>query len=128
MATITFGSVGDIIALCQVITTIVRSLSSTQGSSAEYESLINSLWSLAQALECAKFLLEQNTPLQFRGRLGTVLQNCHACLDHELDRVRKYTGSLSSKGSGSRTKDTVRKIRWQSHKVHQDSGCGMAYG
>ena len=69
MASITFGSVGDIIAICQIITTTFRSLSESSGSAAEYRALIGELRSLSQALESVKALLEQGILRQHRGRL-----------------------------------------------------------
>ena len=117
MVSIAFGSVGDIIAICQVIAATVRSLSSTIGSSTEYESLINSLWSLAQALESVKSLIEQGSQLPHQGRLQTVLGNCHECLDRELDNIRIFAASLRSAGSSNRLKDAIMKIRWQGQKA-----------
>ena len=117
MAAITFGSVGDIIAVCQVIKTTIHALSTSRGSAAEYQSLTNSLWSLSQALESVKSLLEKSLPMQHRGRLNVALQNCIEYLDRELDRIQKFAFALRRAGSGNRTIDAFWKLRWQGHKV-----------
>ena len=69
MASITFGSIGDLVATCQVIVNIVNALSASRGSAIEYQGLINELWSLAQALESVQSLLEHDLQLPHRGRL-----------------------------------------------------------
>ena len=95
MASITFGSVGDIISICQVIVKTVSALSESRGSAVEYQGLINELWSLAQALESLKSLLDDETQLRHRGRLRLALQNCRECLERELGSLRKFSTSLS---------------------------------
>ena len=122
MSSITFGSVGDIIAICQVIVTTVTALSSSRGASVEYRALINELWGLAQALEATKSLLEQRSqllgpPLQSQGRLRIALQNCRECLERELESIQKFSTSMSNAGPTKSAKDAFWKVRWLGHKV-----------
>ena len=117
MASVTFGSVGDIIAICQIITTAIKSLSTSRGSDVEYRGLINELWSLAQALESIKSLLEEDTQIKHRGRLRIALQNCRECLERELESIRKFSSSLGKVGSAKSARDAFWKTRWLGHKV-----------
>lgn len=50
MASITFGSVGDIIAVAQIAGSIAKALSDARGSAKEYQDLIKELRSFDQAL------------------------------------------------------------------------------
>ena len=121
MAFITFGSVGDIISICQIVIRAVAALSKSHGSAFEYQSLIDELHCLSQGLEAIKSLLEEDSAhLHHRGRLRTVLDACRRCLERELEGIRRFESSLgrraSSRGRWS-GKDVFRKLQWQTHKV-----------
>ena len=118
MASVTFGSVGDIITICQVITTTIKALSASRGSDVEYRGLINELWSLAQALESIKSLLEEDTEIKHRGRLRIALQNCRECLERELESIRKFSTSLGKVASTKSARDAFWRTRWLGHKVN----------
>ena len=118
MASVTFGSVGDIITVCKIITTTIKALSASRGSDVGYRELINELWSLAQALESIKSLLEEDSQIKHKGRLRIALQNCRECLEHELESIRKFSISLGKLGSARSARDAFWKIRWLGHKVH----------
>ena len=124
MASITFGSIGDLVATCQVIVNIVNALSASRGSAIEYQELITELWSLAQALESVKSLLEHDPQLPHRGRLGIALQNCRSCLERELNNIQKFSASLSRKANRTTSaRDAFWKTRWLGHKVRCHYSC-----
>jgi hypothetical protein len=49
-AVITFGSIGDIIAVSQITVSLVKALSDTRGSTSQYQALIKELKHFDQAL------------------------------------------------------------------------------
>ena len=55
---ITFGSVGDIIVVCQIVQSIVKALDDSRGSASEFRQLMRSLSSLAQALQQTQELVK----------------------------------------------------------------------
>ena len=117
MAAISFGSVGDIVAICEILVKTVNALSKSHGSAVDYQSLIGELWSLAQALEAVKSLLGREPQLHHRGRLEIALHNCQKCLERELDKIQKFETSLSGAVRNGIFKDVYWKLRWQTHKV-----------
>ena len=122
MASVTFGSVGDIIAICQVISTTINALSASRGSAVEYQALLNELASLEQAVEAAKSLLEkpsapQASLLQYEEQLGIALQSCRESLDHELAQIQKFSKSLGKSALTQSAKINFWKLRWLGHKV-----------
>ena len=116
MAALTFGSVGDIIALCEIVANVVEALSESRGSSAQYQELITELFSLSQALESVDELALVHHAIQNAGRLRNALGLCHKCLDVNLRTIQKYQRSLRAGGSGKSVTDVFRKLRWQSHQ------------
>ena len=117
MASLTFGSVGDIVTVCGIIIDVVKALSESRGSAADYQGLIRELWSLAQVLESVGSLLEEHSWLPNHGRLETILQNCKRCLDHYLKQIKAFEPSLGQNTPRVSAKDIYRKVRWLSRKV-----------
>ncbi|MCJ1334191.1 hypothetical protein MMC10_010898 [Thelotrema lepadinum] len=116
MASLTFGSVGDIVTVCGIIIDVVKALSESRGSAADYQGLIRELWSLAQVLESVGSLLEEHSWLPNHGRLETILQNCKRCLDHYLKQIKAFEPSLGQNTPRVSAKDIYRKVRWLSRK------------
>ena len=121
MASITFGSVGDVISICQIVIRTVTALSKSHGSAFEYRNLIDELYSLSQGLEAVKSLLEQDSAqTHHSGRLRAVLDACQRCLERELESIRRFESSLGWGASSKRRwsgKNVFRKLQWQSRKV-----------
>ena len=54
----TVGSIGDIIAICQLSQSIVKALDDSRGSASEFRQLMRGLSSLAQALQQTQELVK----------------------------------------------------------------------
>lgn len=88
---LTLGSVGDIIALCNVARTGIEALSSSRGSVTQYNNLLRELWNLSRALDCVKLLLGQDcVQLQRRGDLEKVVFDRHRHPVRFLERLEAF--------------------------------------
>ncbi|KAH8592186.1 hypothetical protein B0O99DRAFT_689964 [Bisporella sp. PMI_857] len=117
---VTFGSVGDIVAVCLIIKDLVDALDKSRGSSAEYQQIIRELWTLDRVLlqviqlsesyrDCIEFHVLGITVVQ-------AVENCRRSMNDFLGKVRKYERSLRDQGSGNFLKDSARKLQWQVFK------------
>lgn len=144
-ASFSFGSVGDIIALCQIAVELGRALNDTRGSAKEYQYLQQDLFDfvnvLGQVLHhievqgrstnindssqvIAAYQQYQSSP--WMQGLGQVVQNvvgqCTTVLEGARDSwLRKYGTYLRTNGSGNWAKDAYKKITWRWEKQHVDS-------
>lgn len=116
-ASVTFGSVGDILSVCIVIKDLVRALDESRGSSAEYQEVIRELWGLDRVLLEVELLwrtcestAELNTLRETAHRMA---DQCRRSIEAFLKKVKKYRPSLRDGGSGSVVRDATMKIRWQ---------------
>ena len=117
MASLTIGSVGDIITICDILRTVVQALSESRGSAAEYQALVKELQALSQAVYSVRSLLERHQDLKEIGRLQDLLKDCRSNLIRELERIQPYGTALKSCPSVSAVKIICRKIRWLTGKV-----------
>jgi hypothetical protein len=121
---VTFGSVGDIIAVCTLIKDLVAALNQSRGSQAEYKQLIDELNLLEDVLARIGHLC--NTAGTTTGRRfevsalhHTTLQiawTCRKNIENFNIRLKKYGKTLGSSGSSQKSdvfKAAVAKIRWQ---------------
>ena len=113
---ITFGSVGDIIAVGLLIKDLIKCLDDSHGSFGEYQAVIRELWSLEHALLEVELLFLSN---QVSGELNalqeTVLriaERCDICIRSYSERIKKYKGSLQAESSGNFVKNAAHKVRW----------------
>ena len=117
MASLTIGSVGDIITICDILRTVVQALSESRGSATEYQALVRELQALSQAVYSVRSLLERHQDLKEIGRLQDLLKDCRGNLIRELERIQPYGTALQSCPSVSAVKIICRKIRWLTGKV-----------
>ncbi|KAM0722482.1 hypothetical protein Q7P37_001923 [Cladosporium fusiforme] len=104
-------SVGDFIACVGLIKDIIQALEDSQGSSAKYLSLINSLESLEIALSKVKGV--KTTDFREIHALEEAARQCGHTLSAFLAKIEgKFHSSLKVGGSGSSIKDNLRKIQW----------------
>ncbi|KAG7287105.1 hypothetical protein NEMBOFW57_006610 [Staphylotrichum longicolle] len=94
---LTFGSLGDIIAICQLCVQLSRALGSgcqaVAGSAKEYQDLL--------------YLTELDRATK------TVVEECAALIEGALQHFgTRYHGSLQTEGSGSKCRDAYKKIEW----------------
>ena len=122
MATLafTFGSVGDIIALCKIVRRGTEALSSVRGSETQLRSLRQEIWNLSHALVSVQSLTQQHEDLRRKGDLEKILSDCHNCFVRFLERIEVYE-SLDRLGDQKLSvKDLqiiFRKLRWPTQQV-----------
>ena len=116
-ASVTFGSVGDIITLCIIIKDLVKALDDSKGSSAQYQEVIRELWALDRVLLEVELLwrtCESTNELNaLRETAHRMADQCRRSIEAFLKKVEKYRPSLRDGGSGSVLRDATMKIRWQ---------------
>ncbi|KAK8063395.1 hypothetical protein PG996_008047 [Apiospora saccharicola] len=116
-----FGSVGDIIAICQIAIKLSRALgvgcAEASGSAKEYQALRKDLDTFARVLEqvIAEYQQLESCPslTNLDAQTKTVVNECATLIQDALNRwCPKYHESLQPGGSGSTVKDALRKIEW----------------
>lgn len=107
---ITFGSVGDIIAVCLLVKDCVGALSETNGSAAEYQAVIRELYVLEKALLEVGILSKTHATTQelnaLFASLTTTIDQCRKSLASFKAKTQRYDDYL---GTGS-TKSSVQKV------------------
>ena len=116
-AGVTFGSVGDIIALSIIVKDLVKALDDSKGSSAEYQEVIRELWALDRVLlEVELLCIKCDSTIELNALRETahrMADQCRRSIEAFLKKIKKYGPSLQDGGSGSIVRDTTMKIRWQ---------------
>jgi hypothetical protein len=115
-----FGfSVGDFIAMGNFAIKTYTCLQDSTGSVADYQRLNLAFSSLKVTIALVDELLTNNpgslSPL-FVNATKMHLSECSALLQNFAEITKKYDTSFSTGGSGSKTKDTWRKLKWGSIK------------
>ncbi|TDL24238.1 hypothetical protein BD410DRAFT_896936 [Rickenella mellea] len=118
MFPVTFGSFGDIVTAAQLAAQIVKALSSSCGSSVQYQELIEELRSLSGTLRMAHSAAMNCTSYPRAEDMQIVVDEitqCRSVLARFLDRIHGYQKSLGKGGTGS----TWRKIGWSLFKTQE---------
>ncbi|KAK8079140.1 hypothetical protein PG994_002947 [Apiospora phragmitis] len=107
---LTFGSVGDIIAICQIAAQLRRALDVSSGSAKEYQDLRSDL----DKFTCVLMQLESCPSLgNLAAQRKSIVNECATPINDALDRWHpKYHQSLQPGGSGNAVKDAFRKVEW----------------
>ncbi|TDL24237.1 hypothetical protein BD410DRAFT_786344 [Rickenella mellea] len=116
MFPVTFGSFGDIVTAAQLAAQIVKALSSSCGSSVQYQELIEELRSLAATLQMAHSAAMKCTSYPRAEDMQVVVDEitqCRSVLARFPDRIHGYQKSLGKGGTGS----SWRKIGWSLFKT-----------
>jgi len=118
---ITFGSIGDLIAVGQFAWSLAQSLSSTRGSVKEYQDLIKQLETFNNALLQVVALWQNYESSRELDELGEVTKNAlegwrDSLSEFRLKFEKKYGASLRHGGSGNWAKDTSKKFLWLKEK------------
>lgn len=114
----TFGSFGDIVTIAQLLQGIIAALSESRGASSEYQNLISQLRAFSDVLRSVHdTIFDHNSgppPLSAHTArcLRKELDGCHSQLQSVQKRIHGYQNSLRKGGSGSRMRDSWRKIGW----------------
>ncbi|KAK5128391.1 hypothetical protein LTR85_003059 [Meristemomyces frigidus] len=113
---ITFGSVGDIIAVAQLVKDLIDALDKSRGSSAEYRGLIRDLELLRDVLSQIEQLANAHeTTLELAALYETVrriLEPCRLPIEAFRRRVSKYEATLG-RGDANKLKAAIYMFRWQ---------------
>ena len=116
----TFGSVGDIVALCTIVRRGAEALSSVRGSKAQYRSLQQEVWNLSQALVSVQSLTQEHDDLRRKGDLEKILIDCHECFVRFLKRIEVYECLDQLRDQRVSVKDIqtiFRKLKWPTQQV-----------
>jgi hypothetical protein len=116
-AALTFGSVGDVIALCGLAVELSRALSHARGSAAEYRCLRNDVDQFIEVLKQVIATYQQFQPSPWLDGLANVTKSivaeCSSLLQEVLAFVQgKYGDSLQPGGSGNTIKDICKKLEF----------------
>ncbi|KAI0021602.1 hypothetical protein F4780DRAFT_271425 [Xylariomycetidae sp. FL0641] len=116
-AAFSFGSVGDIITLCQLSIQLSKALSDARGSAKEYRELRRELDCFVDKLAhvIATFQQYENSPaLEGLDKAAKrCVDECTILIQAELDRlVPRYDDSLGDEQSASYARRAVKKIQW----------------
>jgi hypothetical protein len=102
MASFTFDSVGDIIAICRIVQSTVSALSDARGSAVKYQALARNLANLSLVLiSIDQFTGSKKSVVNLAG-LGQTLVDCLTCLQDFITKIDKYirlSGQLGWQGS-----------------------------
>lgn len=113
---VTFGSVGDIIAVVSIVKDLIEALDKSRGSAAEYQSLIRDLRLLGEVLskiEEFSSTYETNHELAALYEVARrLVEPCRQAIEAFGSRVRKYESTLG-RDNGNVAKATFAKLRWQ---------------
>ncbi|GAB1312734.1 hypothetical protein MFIFM68171_02944 [Madurella fahalii] len=114
---ISFGSVGDIIAVCLLAKDLVEALDDSRGSAAEYRDIVRELGGLERCL------LQVDLLCRFQDQNAEILPICDIARDTVRDcretlkelsmRVKKYDRYMGSSGSLALVPDALMKIRFR---------------
>ncbi|KAH7867895.1 uncharacterized protein C8R40DRAFT_1063404 [Lentinula edodes] len=114
---LTFGSIGDIITVIELLNRVREALCDSTGSSAEYQALIVDLDVFSDILDAVKSSISSDTRLspQSESLLNAhrqAVQSSHDLLKDIHGKIWKYQSSLRAGGSGNAMRDSWRKIGW----------------
>jgi hypothetical protein len=110
---VSFGfSVGDFIAVIELVGTVADALRSSGNAGAEYRELVSQLLSLELELIQVKDLEFEESQYEQVVALRQAAAQCRRTIDGFLERVRKYQPTLGGAGSSLKIKDWWMKIKW----------------
>lgn len=122
---VTFGSVGDIIAVGILVKDLAAALNQSRGSQAEYKQVVAELHLLQTVLGRIDYLCNTAGTWTASRRLEVtalhdttlrIAQNCRKLIEVFSVRLKKYDKILGGAGALSKSekfKATVAKVRWQ---------------
>ncbi|KAH6845649.1 hypothetical protein B0I37DRAFT_380785 [Chaetomium sp. MPI-CAGE-AT-0009] len=113
-----FGfSVGDFLAVIELVHDLAVALSDGRGSSVKFQGLVQELYSLERAMVEIKNL---QVPAELEPRLWIVQQagsHCQTAINNFLRKGDVYMRCLSQRGTAKWWKDAFYKIKWAVYKA-----------
>ena len=117
---VTFGSVGDIIVVCQLVAKLITALDDCRGSAHEFQQLSQQLDSFQCALYQVEELLERNKASSslygLQSATNQVTTNFRSSVELVLTNVESYRNFLKQGGCGQKLRDAKYKIQWKTYK------------
>lgn len=119
---VTFGSVGDIIAVALLIKDLAEALDKSRGSQIEYRQLVQDLASLEEVLHRVDHLCNTSITTGLSFEIGAlhqtalqITESCRKLVQGFATRLKKYDDTLGENTTGKRNilKSAVAKVRWQ---------------
>ncbi|KAL6411861.1 hypothetical protein AUP68_04240 [Ilyonectria robusta] len=123
---LTFGSLGDIIAVCQLAIQLGRAIGVGSGavgkSAKEYQDFREDLDSFVRILMQVVATYQQHESSPYLDGLDkaakSVIDQCGSLIQDTLEHVHpKYYDSLRVGGSGKKVKDIYRKVEWMTRET-----------
>lgn len=114
---ISFGSIGDLIAVGQIAWSLAQAVSSTRGSAKEFQGLVSELNTFNNVLLQVVALWQNYESSLELDELGKVTKKAlkewqDSLWEFRLKFEKKYGASLQPGGSGKWAKDASKKVLW----------------
>ena len=111
------GSLGDVIALINIVKDLVKAFDKRKGSSAEYQEIIRKLWAFNRVLQevdtlCSSTVITTELNAS-RNALLSVASQARRSIEALSTGYQKFEPSLREGGSRSRLQDAARKAEWK---------------
>jgi hypothetical protein len=123
-AAFTFGSLGDIMAITELVYRLCQALNDSRGSAKQYLELRKDLDGFGQCLVQVITSYEICDSTAWLRNIDNItisaVDDCARTIQEALDLLAKYDSSLRAGGSGNCVKDTFRKIQWLAEKEKID--------
>ncbi|KAH7410535.1 hypothetical protein BKA64DRAFT_357102 [Cadophora sp. MPI-SDFR-AT-0126] len=114
---VSFGSIGDIIAICLLVKDLVAALDESKGSATEYGEVKLELRALERALlEVEVLSRSQASTVKLNALYATARKaalDCRQPIEAFLNMIKKYDSSLGAGVSRNLVRNTAMKIRWR---------------
>ncbi len=116
---ITFGSVGDIIAVCLLAKDVVDALNDSRGSAADYRDIVQELAGLEKCLLhvdllCRTQQRHDSEVMAICDNARATVQDCRITLQQLSSRLRKYDKHMAANGGlCTFISDTAMKVRFR---------------
>lgn len=116
MTSVTFGSVGDILAVCLLVKDLIRALDDCRGSADEYQEVIRELEMLDRVLTQVHSLSQtQGRSVELNAVFLVAQHAAEACrkrIEAFHNSIKKFDASLGSGASRASCRAAAMKIRW----------------
>lgn len=126
---LTFGAVGDFIAVLELIQKVVIALDDSRGSTKEYRDVVQSLQILERTITHVKDVYSDQSPSSVHDDLRAIalciVAKIKEYLEDFCDKTWKFGPSLANGGTKNVFRDAARKIQWgfrqkDVEKLHND--------
>ncbi|GAB1314797.1 hypothetical protein MFIFM68171_05007 [Madurella fahalii] len=114
---LSFGAVGDIIAICGLVKGIAAALDDARGSAKHYRDLIEHLHIIARTITEIDRVFQHQSRTSGLDSLHSLAVRTAEQISETLGafnaKIKKFHPSLSQSGSGNRFRDAARKVQWK---------------